>query len=308
MEPVSAGLVTRRRLSFVTADVFTSRPLTGNPLAVFLEAKGLSAAEMQAVAREMNLSETVFVFPPENAAHTRKLRIFTPGGELPFAGHPTLGTAHVLCATGRLPLTGESVDIVFEEGVGPVRVTVSLKEGLPVRTQLHATHLPQPGPTPPSREAVARVLSLRPEEVLDGEDRLEAWSCGVPFVFVPLRDPKALEQARLDLGQWQAHVASYWAPHLYLFVRKGDAAVEARMFAPAMGIIEDPATGAAVAALAGYLGARRPEGGLRVTVHQGHAMGRPSTLFVEADRGPGGLSAVRVAGESVVVSEGSFWV
>jgi len=308
MEPVSAGPMTRRRLSFVTADVFTSRPLTGNPLAVFPEAKGLSAAEMQAVAREMNLSETVFVFPPENAAHTRKLRIFTPGGELPFAGHPTLGTAHVLCATGRVPLAGEAVEIVFEEGVGPVRVTVSVKDGAPVRTQLHAARLPEPGPTPPPREAVAKALSLRPEDILDGEDRLEAWSCGVPFVFVPLRNARALEQARLDLGQWQAHVASFWAPHLFLFVREDDGSLGARMFAPAMGIVEDPATGAAGAALAGYLGARVKEGGLRVMVRQGHAMGRPSTLFVEADRGPDGLSAVRVAGESVVVSEGSFWV
>jgi trans-2,3-dihydro-3-hydroxyanthranilate isomerase len=316
MEPVSAGPVTRRRLSYLTADVFTTTPLTGNPLAVFPEAKGLSAAEMQAVAREMNLSETVFVFPPENPAHTRKLRIFTPGGELPFAGHPTLGTAHVLVATGRVPtdtVRSGILSIVFEEVVGPVAVHVTLRDQTPIRTQLVSARLPEEGPAPPANEVLARVLSLRPEEIEIGGDRPEAWSCGVPFLFVPLRSEASLSRAHLDIAQWQAHTSAYWANHLYPFVRADDPGLlHGRMFGPAMGIVEDPATGAAAAALGGYLHKRRAPGGdpvLRVAIRQGVAMGRPSTLYLEAERGTDGrLAAVRVAGESVLVSEGTFWV
>jgi trans-2,3-dihydro-3-hydroxyanthranilate isomerase len=310
MEPVSAGPGTRRRFAYLTADVFTRQPLTGNPLAVFPEAKGLSSAEMQAVARETNLSETVFVFPPDNPAHTRKLRIFTPGGELPFAGHPTLGAAHVLAVTGRVPLPADTVELVLEEGVGPVRVTVTARDGVPLLTQLQVARLPEEGPAPPPREALARVLSLRPDDLLFGEDRPEAWSCGVPFLFVPLRDEDSLDRVRIDLGAWEQQVASFWAPHLYLFVPRPGPEIKARMFGPAMGIVEDPATGAGVAALAGYVARRNPKAqALRFTVRQGVKMGRPSTLLVEADRADdGALRAVRVAGESVLVSEGSFWV
>jgi trans-2,3-dihydro-3-hydroxyanthranilate isomerase len=316
MEPVSAGPVTRRRLSFLTADVFTRTPLTGNPLAIFPEAKGLSPAEMQAVAREMNLSETVFVFPPENPAHSCRLRIFTPGGELPFAGHPTLGAAHVLAATRRVPVEsarGDILDLVFEEAVGPVAVRVTLRDQFPIRTELLSARLPEPGPPAPAIDLLARVLSLHSEEIADGADRPEAWSCGVPFLFVPLRSEEALRRARLDVSAWQAHLASFWASHVYPFAYgEPPGLIHGRMFAPEMGIVEDPATGAAAAAFAGYLDRRRPSGMgpvLRTTIRQGVAMGRPSTLFLEAESGPDGrLRAVRVAGESVLVSEGTFWV
>jgi trans-2,3-dihydro-3-hydroxyanthranilate isomerase len=311
MEPVSAGLTTRRRFSFVTADVFTRQPLTGNPLAVFPEAKGLSPAEMQAIARELNLSETVFVFPPENPAHTRKLRIFTPGGELPFAGHPTLGAAHVLAATARIPTNAVRLEIVLEEAVGPVKVGVELRDGVPVRTELEAFRLPEKGPAPPPRETLARALSLRVQDLAESDaDQAECWSCGVPFLFVPLADPDALSRARLDRGLWQSHLAGLWAPHVYPFARAASGReVDARMFAPAMGIEEDPGTGAAAAALAGYLGTRTAPGeSLSVVIRQGAAMGRPSTLFVSATKEGAALTSVRVAGESVLVSEGTLWV
>jgi trans-2,3-dihydro-3-hydroxyanthranilate isomerase len=157
------------------------------------------------------------------------------------------------------------------------------------------------------------VLSLRPEEIASGNDHPEAWSCGVPFLFVPLRDEGALSRTRLDIAQWQSHLASFWANHVYLFVpAQAPSLVHARMFAPEMGIVEDPATGAAAAAFAGYLNRRRPaeaEPVLRATVRQGAAMGRPGTLYIEAERSADGrLCAVRVAGESVLVSEGTFWV
>jgi trans-2,3-dihydro-3-hydroxyanthranilate isomerase len=140
---------------FATADVFTDTPFGGNQLAVIPDARGLDTERMQAVAREFNYSETVFVFPPENSAHTRRLRIFTPAAELPFAGHPTVGTAFVLASLGEIPLEDDETDIVFEENVGPVPVRIRSREGRPVFTQLSVAKLPETGPPPPSRSALA---------------------------------------------------------------------------------------------------------------------------------------------------------
>jgi trans-2,3-dihydro-3-hydroxyanthranilate isomerase len=309
---VSAGEATRRRFTILTADVFTGAPLTGNALAVFPDAKGLSAAEMQAIARETGLSETVFVFPPDDPRHTRKIRIFTPRIELPFAGHPTLGTAHVLVATGRTPGTSENLTLILEEGVGPVRVRVRLREGAPLFTQLEAARLPEPGPAPPDLEVAARLLSLDPGDLAAPPRHAETWSTGVPFLFIELLGREALGRVRLDRSLWTRHVADSGAPHVYVFTLEpapGEDA-QARMFAPAMGIDEDPATGAAVTALAGLLGRRdpRPSAGLRWTIRQGVEMGRPSTLHLEADKQDGRLTAVRVGGETVLVSEGTLWV
>jgi trans-2,3-dihydro-3-hydroxyanthranilate isomerase len=303
---------TRRRFSFHTADVFTVVPLTGNALAVFPEAKGLTVVEMQAIARETGLSETVFVFPPEDPRHTRKVRIFTPGMELPFAGHPTLGTAHVLVATGRVPGLVESLTLTLEEGVGPVRVHVRVREGTPVFTQLETVRLPEPGPPPPDAPTAARLLSLGTGDLVAPPHHAATWSAGVPFTFVEVRGREALKRARLDHSVWARHVADSGAPHVYVFtVEPADGCfAQARMFAPAMGIEEDPATGAAVSALPGILGHRdpRPTASLRWTIRQGVEMGRPSTLLVEAEKQDGRLTSVRVGGETVLVSEGTLWV
>jgi trans-2,3-dihydro-3-hydroxyanthranilate isomerase len=309
---VSAGEATRRRFSFHTADVFTPVPLTGNPVAVFPEAKGLTAIEMQAIAGEMGLSETVFVFAPDDPRHTRKVRIFTPRMELPFAGHPTLGTAHVLVATGRVPAAGESLTLTLEEGIGPVRVHVRVREGTPVFTQLEAARLPETGGAPLDVATAARLLSLEPGDLSASPRHAETWSTGVPFLFVEVCEREALKRARLDHEVWTRHVARSGAPHVYVFSLEptagGDA--QARMFAPAMGVDEDPATGAAVAALAGLLAERdpRPTAALVWTIRQGVEMGRPSTLHLEADKQDGRLTAVRVGGQAVLVSEGTLWV
>ncbi len=156
------------RCRFITADVFTSRPLEGNPLAVFPDARGLSDQLMQQIAQEFNLSETVFVLPPAEPQNTRCLRIFTPRAELPFAGHPTVGAAYVLAALGEIPLTGPETRIVFEERVGPVPVLIRSEEGRPVFTQLTAAKLPEQGPTPPEAAELAEMLSLAPDDVLSG--------------------------------------------------------------------------------------------------------------------------------------------
>jgi trans-2,3-dihydro-3-hydroxyanthranilate isomerase len=297
------------RYRYLTADVFTDRPFGGNPLAVFPDAQGISGERMQQVARELNLSETVFVLPPEDSRHTRKLRIFTPGTELPFAGHPTVGTAFVLAAIGDVALDGPETRIVFEEGVGPVPVLIRAEDGKPVFSELTAAKLPEVGPPPPSVTDLAGMLSLEPTDLLDDEDAPEAVSCGVPFLYVPLRDRDAVRRARIRMDRWEALVAGFWATEVYVFARDPElpgSQIRSRMFAPRMGIVEDPATGAATASFGGYLASRSPQrdGTLRWVIEQGFEMGRPSILHLEADKQDRRVTAVRVGGSSVLVSEG----
>ena len=299
------------RYRFYTADVFTDHIFGGNQLAVFPDARGLGAQQMQQVTREFNLSETVFVFPPQNPRHTRQLRIFTPGAEVPFAGHPTVGTAYILAAIGAIPLDGELTRIVFEEGVGPVDVAIRARAGQPVFTQLSAAKLPEFGPPPPPPEVISALLSLDVSDLLLDAQAPAAISCGMPFLYVPLRDLAAIRRVRLDRGQWERSLASFWAQQVYVFTYDTELSgshVHARMFAPALGVDEDAATGAAATALAGYLGVRDQAGSgtLRWVVEQGFEMGRPSILEVEADKADGDITAIRVGGSTVLVSEGTM--
>lgn len=293
---------------FYTVDVFTTRRFGGNQLAVFPHAQGLDDISMNLVARELKISETVFVFPPENPAHTRRLRIFTPATELPFAGHPTIGTAFVLAETGEIPLNSETTLITFEEDVGLVEVTIKKIAGKPHYVFLTAAVQPEFNPAPPA-EVIASVLSIHPEDILQEGWEPQAVSCGVPFLFVPLKNLDALGRAHLNRDIWEKTLEGTWAPHLFLFTfETGQEGVDlrARMFAPAMGISEDPATGAAATALAGYLGVRdsKTNGTLYWVVEQGFEMGRPSTLHVEAEKVNGDIIAIRVGGSSVMISEG----
>ncbi len=299
------------RYRFWTVDVFTDQPFGGNQLAVFPDARGIPEHRLLDVTREFNFSETTFVYPPEDAANTRRVRIFTPGGEVPFAGHPTVGTAHVLACIGDVPLTGERTRIVFEEKVGPVPVSIQARDGVPVFAQLSVAKLPELGPPPPSREALAEVLALAPGDLLDGDWAPRSYSCGLAYLFVPLRDLGAVARARVRLEPWESTLAGSWAPELFVFAAGGERQgtdFHGRMFAPGLSVAEDPATGSANAALAGYLAALDPrrDGTLRWTVEQGFEMGRPSILQVEADLVKGQVTAVRVGGASVLVSEGSM--
>jgi trans-2,3-dihydro-3-hydroxyanthranilate isomerase len=294
-----------------TADVFTDVPFGGNQLAVFPDARGIPEHRLLDVTREFNYSETTFVYPPASPAHARQVRIFTPGGEVPFAGHPTVGTAHVLAAIGEIPLTGERTDIVFEEKVGPVPVRIRAEQGRPVFAQLSVAKLPELGPVPPSIEALAEVLGLAGDDLVGGEWQPQALSCGLPFLFVPVRSLDAVARARVKLDPWERVLKGTWAPELFVFARGGERPgtdYHARMFAPGISVPEDPATGSANAALAGYLAARDSgrEGTLRWRVEQGFEMGRPSILEVEADRAGGAVTAVRVGGASVMVCSGSM--
>lgn len=299
------------RYRYLTADVFTDQPFGGNQLAVFPDATGIPERLFQDVAREFNFSETTFVLPATNPAHTRRVRIFTPGTELPFAGHPTIGTAHVLAATGDVPLTGELTRIVFEETVGAVPVSIRAEDGRPVYCELTTAKLPEEGPPAPSRAALARALNLEPDDLLDGEWAPRAWTCGVPYLFVPVRDRQAVARSRVNLDAWERALAGTWAPEILLFARDGERAgsdLHGRMYAPGFGIAEDPATGSAAAALAGYLARRdtRRDGTLRWRLEQGFEMKRPSILDISADVARGEVTAVRVGGASVIVCEGTM--
>lgn len=297
---------------FVTADVFTTRRFGGNQLAVFPHAQGLDAALMPRIAREFNFSETTFVLPPEDPRHTRRVRIFTPGGELPFAGHPTVGTAFVLAAIGDIALAGAETRIVFEEGVGPVPVMIRAENGGAGFAQLTVAQLPEVGPPPPATAALARALGLDAADVPAGPG-VEAVSCGVPFLFVPVRDRAALGRCRVRLDDFERALAGYWTAKVFAFCDEPELSgshYRARMFAPGIGVPEDPATGSACAAFAGYLASRDPrrDGTLRWVVEQGFEMGRPSILEIEADKQAGAITAVRVGGNSVLVSRGEFMV
>lgn len=296
---------------YFTADVFTDRRFGGNQLAVFPDARAIAPELMPQIAREFNYSETTFVLPPADPKHTARVRIFTPGGELQFAGHPTVGTAHVMATIGAVPLAGPETRIVLEEGVGPVPVIIRADGDRPTFAQLSAAKLPEVGPPPPSNETLAAMLSLSPSDVCDGEMSPEAVSCGTPFLFVPLRDRAAVARARIRVDLWESALASYITDKVFVFAMEGErpgSDVRARMFAPGIGVPEDPATGSACVALGGYLADRDPrfDGTLRWIVEQGFEMGRPSILEVEADKKNGAVTAARVGGTTVVVCEGTM--
>ena len=298
---------------YLTCDVFTDRRFGGNPLAVFPDARDIPPELMHPIAREFNYSETTFVLPPDDPSHTARVRIFTPGGELQFAGHPTVGTAHVLATVGAVRLSGDETRIVFEEGVGPVPVMIRGKNGKPHFAQLSVAQLPQVGPPPPPASALAAALSLPRDAVLDGERGMkpETVSCGTPFLFVPLRDRTQVAKSRVKLDLFEAALDGYVTEKVMVFATEAEHPghdIRARMYAPGIGVPEDPATGSACVGLAGYLASRdsRRDGTLRWVVEQGFEMGRPSILEIEADKKNGDVVAARVGGTTVVVCEGQM--
>lgn len=306
-------------LRYLTADVFTSATFSGNQLAIVFGADALPTATLLDITREFNYSETVFVFPPDEPGHTRRVRIFTPGGELPFAGHPTIGTAHALVATGEVPTTGDEVTVVLGEGVGPVPVRVTLVNGAPVFAQLTTAVLPEERPSELSPELLAELLSLSPDDLLGGDYSPAGVTVGLPFLLVPLRSIDAVKRARVRTDLWQQHLQGTWAaePMVFAVGRDADDAslpehvrncdVRARVFVPGLSIAEDAATGSANACLAGYLAARTPrDGTLRWEVAQGVEMGRPSRLSIEAQKSDARLTAIRVGGNTVLVNEGTM--
>ena len=307
----------RRRLRFLTADVFTPVPFSGNQLAIVFDAEGLPTETLQAITREFNYAETTFVFAPEHPSHTRRVRIFTPEREVPFAGHPTIGTAHALVASGEVTAVGDEVTVVLGENVGPVPVRVRLKSGVPVHAQLTTPQLPETRAAALSNAQLADVLSLSESDFLGGAYGPAGVSCGLPFLVVPLNSVDAVRRARVRMDAWTTHLHGQWAawPMVFAMARGGSEQglplhvrgcdVRARVFIPASTVPEDPATGSANACLAAYLGERTPRDGvLTWEVAQGVEMGRPSRLSIEASKRDGAIDAIRVGGATVMVSEG----
>lgn len=295
---------------YYLADVFTAQAFSGNPLAVVADAEGLSDDQMQRIAREFNLSETTFVSATD-APDQFRVRIFAPAEELPFAGHPTLGTAFVLASCGRIPLSEGDNFVTLLEGVGPISVRIEVRNGKPVFCQFVAAGKPEFG-EPLSSEALASILGLFPEDVLDGRQGPDAVSCGVPFHIAPLGRMAALSRIQFDTAAYNLWGAKSWARSFCAVAR--DPAVPTRLhvrvFSPAFGFLEDPATGAAAAALAAWLGDREagPDGCFKWEIWQGFDMGRPSQLQIEAERQGGRTTAVRVGGTAVVIGDGQLYL
>lgn len=297
------------KLPFYTYDVFTARRFAGNPLAIVQEADGLSTEQMQTIAREFNLSETIFVMKPKDAANTASVRIFFPTAEIPFAGHPTVGCAIHLASGKYKEGCSFETTIRLEEVAGLVPVKVTRIGDVPV-AQFTAPVTPFAVDHPlPAVEEVARALGLSPADIgFDGHG-LGLFQGGPRFFYVPLNNREALARARPLEPQWSAMVAAMGIGNAYLYVRGGDGKdtrFRARMYAPGDGIPEDPATGSATAILAAQLLASEglADGTHRWKLEQGYEMGRPSDLWLEADVATAKLVSVRVAGQAVQISSG----
>jgi trans-2,3-dihydro-3-hydroxyanthranilate isomerase len=296
-------------------DVFTDKKLAGNPLAVIFEAEGLSDEAMQAIAREMNLSETVFVLPPNNPAHTAKIRIFTPGRELPFAGHPTVGTAVALAEDKHERNGNTDIDVVsvLEEEVGPVRCAVKLRSDGAGFAEFDLPRKSNSIALPLEKEGIAEALSLNPAQIGFENHQISIWSAGVPFLLVPVHDVATASQIEFDPGLWERAVPFVEGrlASAYVYTRGGihhHANFHARMFSPDMGIAEDPATGAAVAALSGAIRFYDDlnDGHHSLVVEQGVEMGRPSFIHLHMSVAGGAIATARIGGQAVRIASGTL--
>jgi trans-2,3-dihydro-3-hydroxyanthranilate isomerase len=296
----------RRR--FHTLDVFTDRKLAGNPLAVVHDSEGLDTATMQAIAREFNLSETVFVLRPDDPVNTARIRIFTPAVELPFAGHPTVGTG-ILLAQLRAPemVNQTGVVIALEQPIGLVSVEVSKSPGKTARGIFSLPKLPIALEGVRDAGLIAAALGLEIDDIgIDGHHPAD-FSAGVPFTCVPLRSLEAMARAKAVTGAaFESAFGGTPRPTAYLYAKEAPERWRARMFAPGFGLGEDPATGAAAAAFAGALMAyEQPLHGERQhIITQGVEMGRPSEIVLTLEVESGHLYAATIGGNAVMVSEG----
>jgi trans-2,3-dihydro-3-hydroxyanthranilate isomerase len=297
------------QLGFITVDVFTERRFGGNPLAVVLNASGLKTEQMQAIAGEFNLAETTFVLPPQNPSHTAEVRIFTPRAELPFAGHPNIGTAYVLTSEGKSYGRAVGDVLLFEEKAGLVRLDL-LRDA----TSLVGARL-----TPPQSltrgddiapDIVAAASSLNPADVETVHHAPCIASCGIPLVFAELKTRAALAQARPRADIFSEHLQADRTTGLLLYVKdqSGGFDVQVRMFAPLYGVPEDPATGSANVALVGLLASLRPESDLtlRLRIAQGVDMGRPSLLEAAAEKKNGKITSLSIGGRCVIMMRGTL--
>ncbi|MDP2621090.1 MAG: PhzF family phenazine biosynthesis protein [Hyphomicrobiales bacterium] len=301
---------------FFTLDVFTDTPLAGNPLAVVLDADDLDKAAMQAIAREFNLSETVFLLKAAQANHNARARIFTPVRELPFAGHPTVGAA-VLLANLKINDGGEGEQsehdamVVIEQEIGLVRAGVRLRPGAAPFAVFDAPKLPEEAGTVPSAEDLAHGIGLMPSDVgFDNHKPMRA-SAGVAYVFLPVKNREALARCQSNRIFWDSIFGDDDHGAVYVYCRDTEDeahAFRARMFSPGLGLDEDPATGSAAAAFACIVARFEPlgDGTHTLIIEQGYEMGRPSQIMLEVELAGGKLISARIGGHAVIVQEGTI--
>jgi trans-2,3-dihydro-3-hydroxyanthranilate isomerase len=296
------------RLQFQTVDVFTGTQFAGNPLAVVLNAEGLSGEQMQAISAEFNLAETTFILPPKDAAHTAHVRIFTPRSEMPFAGHPNVGTAFVLARAGTSygrPVGGDR--IILEEKAGLVPIEI-LRDGATATGAKLASPQPLSLGAEVAGELVASACGVALGDIETSRHRPRIASCGAPFILAELKSRAGLAGASANGDVFRLEVAKQPAVSILLYaqVDEGDIDIRARMFAPHLSIPEDPATGSANVALIGLLAKLRPEANLTLskTIAQGVEMGRPSLLQAEAEKQDGTVTATYIGGRCVPVMSG----
>ncbi|HVG52044.1 MAG TPA: PhzF family phenazine biosynthesis protein [Xanthobacteraceae bacterium] len=296
------------QLHFVTVDVFADNQFGGNPLAVVLNAQGLETAQMQSIANEFNLAETTFVLPPKDAANTAHVRIFTPKAEMPFAGHPNVGTAFVLAQVGESygKLIADD-EVRFEEKAGLVRI-----EFLKTRKSVTGARLAAPQPFVCGEEIapklVAEAVGISASDIETARHAPCLASCGTPFVMAELKNRAALASARSrpDVFERDLPISRATGVHLYVQENANEADIQCRMFAPLHGVYEDPATGSAAVALIGLLASLHPNRDVKLekVFAQGVEMGRPSRLEAIAQKTAGSVTATYVGGRCVPVMHG----
>ena len=302
----------QRSLKFYQADVFTSQPFGGNPVAVFPDADGLTDDELQQIAREMNLSETVFVFPPTDPAAVARLRIFTPIQEIPFAGHPVLGTFYVLAQLGRIAICAPVTHVTQECNIGLFAVELHAEQGRVVRVVMSQ---PKPEFLDPIKAidevySVGRALGLPKPGVVETKWELQVVSTGLPVLIVPVRTLTAVRSIIPDASAITAVCERFGANGIMVFTTvtvESFTSVHARMFAPKIGILEDPATGSAAGALGAYLvhhGIVEVGPTTDILVEQGYEIDRPSRILVHVESDDDVIQGVQVGGHCVMVVEG----
>jgi len=300
-----------RVLRVKQVDVFTDHRLAGNPLAVVLDGDGLTADEMQAIAREMNLSETTFVLTPSDPRASYKIRIFTPAKEIPFAGHPSIGTAFALLEEERIAVRSPKVTVHQETGIGVLPIDVYVKDG-EVERIVMAQGRPEFGQIIQDIEPIAQSLGTTVEEIASTGLRPQAVSTGLLQLFVPMQSLRAVSSLSPDFSALKKIEEKLGLIGCCVFTRETimpEASVHVRFFAPSGGVLEDPATGSAAGGLGAYLckyGLLRTQVSAAFTIEQGYEIRRPSMIHVEVEHQHGKPTAVRVGGRAVTVLEGKI--
>lgn len=297
------------QIEFITVDVFTDRKFGGNQLAVIPDGRPLTGAQMQAIAAEFNIAETTFVLPPQDPAHTAQVRIFTPRAELPFAGHPNIGTAFVLAKESERAGRSASDPMIFEEGAGLVRLSLLTEGASTVGARLAPPQSLSRGDDVDA-EIIAAACSLAVGDIETANHAPRIASCGVPFAFVELKTRAALARARPRTEVFTQHLPAERIIGILLYVhdRRAGFDLQVRMFAPLYGVTEDPATGSGNVALAGLLAGLRPEPDLKLALRigQGIDMDRPSLLEAGAEKRGGKIDAMWIGGRCVPMMRGAL--